>query len=96
MKEEALEQKPAVLLTVADSEGNVVRRLSGPAKEGMHRVTWDLRYPSTAVTPGGFFGPGNDSGYLAAPGTYTVTMALRYGRRSARDRFGDLRGGAVA
>jgi hypothetical protein len=43
----------------------------------MHRVTWDLRYPSTAVTTGGFFGPDNDSGHLAAPGTYTVTMAVR-------------------
>ena len=77
MKEEQLEQKAAVLLTVQNAAGEVVRRLTGPAKAGMHRVTWDLRYPSTAVTTGGFFGPDNDSGHLAAPGTYTVSLAIR-------------------
>jgi hypothetical protein len=77
MKEEALEEAPAVLLTVLDATGEVVRRLTGPASAGIHRVAWDLRYPSTDVTTGGYFGDDGDSGFLAPPGTYTVTLALR-------------------
>ncbi len=78
LREEQLEEEPAVLLTVKDAEGDVVRRLTGPAEQGFHRVAWDLRYPSTAPEGGddGFFG-GGDSGYLAAPGSYTVELAKR-------------------
>ncbi|MDX1645000.1 MAG: hypothetical protein R3244_11645 [Thermoanaerobaculia bacterium] len=76
MKEEALEKDPVVLLTVEDSAGAVVRRLTGPAKAGFHRVAWDLRYPSTMVDTGGWRSRG-DSGVLAAPGTYRVRMATR-------------------
>jgi len=28
----------------------VVRRFTGPAKKGMHRVAWDLRYPILSPT----------------------------------------------
>ena len=34
-----------MLLIVKDEEGNVVRRLTAPAKAGFHRVAWDLRFP---------------------------------------------------
>ncbi|MFQ5437141.1 MAG: glycosyl hydrolase, partial [Anaerolineae bacterium] len=49
--------------------------------EGIHRVTWNLRYPSSnpvtlsAANRRGFGGGG--SGPMAAPGTYRVSMALR-------------------
>lgn len=33
-------------LTVYDATGNVVRRLSGPARAGINRIWWDLRYPA--------------------------------------------------
>ena len=39
------EEKPAVILTITDAGGQVVRRLSGPVSKGIHRVAWDLRYP---------------------------------------------------
>jgi photosystem II stability/assembly factor-like uncharacterized protein len=32
-----------VVLTVTDADGKTVRRLSGPATAGLHRLTWDLR-----------------------------------------------------
>ena len=32
-----------MLLTVRDAGGAVVRRLTGPATAGLHRVAWDLR-----------------------------------------------------
>jgi photosystem II stability/assembly factor-like uncharacterized protein len=81
IKKEAREEDPAILLTVRDAGGNVVRRLTGPAKSGFHRVAWDLRYPSTRPwrpkQPGQERRPWEDSGSLAAPGTYTVTLAKR-------------------
>jgi photosystem II stability/assembly factor-like uncharacterized protein len=72
-------ETPQVLFTVRDDAGQVLRRITGPASKGFHRVAWDLAYPSSqAVTgpeaEGGFdwFGGG---GWMAAPGTYTVSMA---------------------
>jgi len=78
LRQEAEEEAPAMILTVRDADGEVVRRVTGPVKPGFHRVAWDLRYPErTAETGrerGGFFGP---EGFLAAPGTYTVELAKR-------------------
>jgi hypothetical protein len=78
LRDEAREEDPAVLLTVRDSEGTIVRKLEGPATAGFHRVAWDLRYPSSNPwTPEvaeewlSFPGP------LAAPGEYTVSLATR-------------------
>ena len=83
---EDLEETPAVILTVTDAEGHVVRRLTGPVTAGVQRVTWDLRYPpavpviGTQVTGG--VGEGEEfnrppAGPFALPGQYTVSMAMR-------------------
>ncbi|MDX2418988.1 MAG: hypothetical protein QNK19_16140 [Xanthomonadales bacterium] len=78
LRAEETEEEPAVVLTVRDSNGDVVRKLEGPAKAGFHRIAWDLRYPDS--------GPWTDkaqdnyivfSGPLAAPGDYTVSLATR-------------------
>jgi photosystem II stability/assembly factor-like uncharacterized protein len=79
LRKEEIEDAPAIVLTVRDESGNVVRRIEGPVKAGFHRVAWDLRYPlSSPWTPE----PAGDSyidipGPLAAPGTYQVSMAKR-------------------
>ncbi len=78
--EEEREDAPAILFTVSDTNGNVIRHLEAEAGAGFHRVAWDLRYP--VVDPwvpesergGGF---GNPAGVLVAPGTYRVTMQER-------------------
>jgi photosystem II stability/assembly factor-like uncharacterized protein len=76
------EEPPAIVLTIHDGNGELVRRISGPAKAGFHRVAWDLRYPLTEAittrkeTEERWFEP---AGPLAAPGSYTVTMHLRAG-----------------
>jgi photosystem II stability/assembly factor-like uncharacterized protein len=76
------EEAPAVIFTISDSSGRVVRRLTGPVTAGMQRVSWDLRYPSPSLPPP----PNPDgedpfnegpSGPLVMPGTYKVTMAKR-------------------
>ena len=79
------EEEPAIVLTVTDEEGNVVRRLTGPATAGFHRVAWDLRFPpAVPVTleeqERSRFGGGPD-GPMAAPGAYRVTLAKRIGGR---------------
>ncbi len=80
LRAEDREPSPKVVLTVKDSAGNVVRRLEGPITEGMHRVTWDLRYPASDpidLTPPGPHNPfaGGAQGPLAMPGSYSVSLA---------------------
>ena len=81
LRAEAREEAPAVVLTVTDAAGNVVRRLSGPSDEGFHRVAWDLRWASSepAVLGSRTRGDWDDTpnGPLASPGTYTVQLAKR-------------------
>jgi hypothetical protein len=68
-----------VVLTVRDAAGSVVRRLEGPAGKGFHRVAWDLRLPPAqaigARSPFEEEDERGPRGVLAAPGTYTVTLA---------------------
>ena len=88
LRAEASEEAPAIVVTVSDSAGKVVRRFDAPAARGFHRVAWDLRgpVPILATPPrrregeegdedeGFFRGP---TGALVVPGKYTVTLAKR-------------------
>ncbi len=81
LRQEAREEAPTVILTVTDADGHVVRRLEGPVKSGLHRVAWDLRYPSAQPID---LNPGERSpwdpepvGPLVAPGRYRVSMSVR-------------------
>ena len=77
---ERREPDPAVLLTVRDAAGNVVRRLEGPAKQGFHRVAWDLRHPAPdAMGTERNEWQGPPRGYLAA------AILLDEGRGVAQD-----------
>jgi hypothetical protein len=68
-----------VIFTVTDAQGNVVRRVEGSTKKGIHRVAWDLRYPSSRPTSlekdeTPRFEQAS-KGPLVVPGTYTVSMS---------------------
>ncbi len=87
LRAETEEEPPALLFTVTDADGKIVRRLSAPALAGVNRVVWDMRYVTPAITaapaqpppgaPAGFsFGP---QGPYVMPGKYSVSMALRVG-----------------
>jgi photosystem II stability/assembly factor-like uncharacterized protein len=77
---EQVAEAPQVWLVVRDADGNVVRRVSGPTTKGFHRVAWDLRYPATsAVGTSGSFLRGEPEGYMAAPGSYSVSLVKRVG-----------------
>ncbi len=71
--------RPSVILTVRDAEGNVVRRVDGASSKGIHRATWDLRWPSARPTSlkKESRNPWDrePSGQLAVPGTYSVTLS---------------------
>ena len=86
LRAEDREEAPAIVLTVTDEAGNVVRRLSGPASKGFQRVTWDMRLPSSAPVTTLARGDDDDltalfggptGGPLVAPGTYRVQLAKR-------------------
>ena len=82
LRVEDREESPAIILTVTDAQGNVVRRLNGPATAGIQRVAWDLRYaPPALPRPAGanddFEGPRGGAGPLVMPGTYTVSLMKR-------------------
>jgi len=86
LRAEAEEEEPAILLTIADSEGTPIRVLTGPTAAGVHRVTWDLRLPSASLPRSGpppdadedfpFRAP---AGPYAVPGKYQVSIAKRVG-----------------
>ncbi len=85
VRQEAEEDPPAIILTVTDSTGRVVRRLNGPTGNGIQRVTWDLRYPAPVLAAPrppdadeDIFGE-PASGPLVMPGKYSVTIARRVG-----------------
>ncbi len=76
LEREIREEGPRVILTVKDQNGNVVNKVAGPASKGFHRVNWELEYPSKDVvnlegSGEGFYG----SGFMATPGTYTVSLS---------------------
>ena len=83
LRNEEAEDHPAIVLTVSDADGNVIRRIEGPVEPGFHRVAWDLRYAkSSPWTPE----QEGDSyieipGPLARPGSYRVSMAKRVNGR---------------
>jgi hypothetical protein len=93
LRAETEETPPAVVFTIADPEGKIVRRMTAPAGAGLQRATWDLRYTPPSVSAGGGgggqggptpppeagagFGFGGPQGPLVMPGKYTVAMALQ-------------------
>lgn len=81
LRAEDREPEPEIVVTISDEAGKTVRRLSGSASAGFHRVAWDLRWPSSRPVD---LSPVERSpwdapvtGPLAAPGTYQVSLAKR-------------------
>jgi photosystem II stability/assembly factor-like uncharacterized protein len=78
--EEEIEDGPAIVFTVSDEDGMLVRYVQGSTEAGFHRVSWDLRYP--ALDP---WLPEDERearyqdpvGVLATPGRYQVGMYRR-------------------
>ena len=79
MRKEDKEEKPYILFTITDEEGNVVRKIKSDPKYGINRIAWDFRYSATTPVKIGKentsrYGEGS-SGPLALPGKYFVSLA---------------------
>ncbi len=70
LKEEAQEETPKLIFTIRNESDEVVRRITGPTGEGLHRIAWDLRHASLSGSSGG--------GPLVTPGSYTVSAVKRF------------------
>ncbi len=82
LRAEDRELEPAAVLTIAAADGKVVRRITGKAKEGLHRLAWDLRLQNPApirVKATGEPDPWDYGahGALAVPGRYQASLALQ-------------------
>ena len=83
LSSEEEEEAPAMIFTVTDSAGRIVRRLNAPLTTGVNRVSWDLRYPAPTLAP--VRPPDADEdpfaeppgGPLVMPGKYSVSMSRR-------------------
>ena len=76
LRREELEDASALVLTVRDGNGQMVRQLYGSASAGLHRPAWELRHadlrPEAGSQP-----DRNASGVPVAPGAYSVEMSQR-------------------
>lgn len=72
---ERRQEKPAILLTIKDSDGHVVNKIEGPARKGFHRVAWDFSYSSQNTVRMGRSSRYGGRGLSATPGTYSVTLS---------------------
>ena len=70
-----------MVFTIKDASGKVIKKEFLPAKKGVQRFHWNLRYTSQNpinLNKSSFYNPfrGNQDGTLVAPGMYRVTMGL--------------------
>jgi photosystem II stability/assembly factor-like uncharacterized protein len=85
LRVEAEEEAPAILITITDASGTVIRTLTGPAGKGVHRVSWDLREPAATLPrvrppePEEELFAEPPGGPLVMPGMYQVSVARRVG-----------------
>ncbi|MEJ8566726.1 hypothetical protein V3330_03710 [Wenzhouxiangellaceae bacterium CH-27] len=82
LRREDREEDPSVVITIRDSDNNVVRRIDGPTGKGYQRVAWDLRYPApdpVNLNPPSELAPWQSPpmGPLVIPGTYSATLSRR-------------------
>ncbi|MEQ9375005.1 MAG: glycosyl hydrolase [Imperialibacter sp.] len=77
--EESNEKAPQAMLLVSDESGQPVRWIKGATAKGLHRVSWDLRFPAPDpidLRQPDFVPPwaGDAQGPFAAPGKYRVAL----------------------
>ncbi|HDJ32524.1 MAG TPA: glycosyl hydrolase [Bacteroidetes bacterium] len=78
LRKEGMEEKPHLLFTIYDTDGQVVKKIRTSASSGIHRIHWDLRNesPLPARMRDGFDPlAGGQSGFLVMPDTYRVSLS---------------------
>lgn len=67
--------KPVHVSTKFYYNKNKTLRGALPAKKGLNRYVWNLRYPDATRVPGAIIWDGNMAGPQIVPGTYTATLS---------------------
>ena len=77
--DEDREDEPAIVFTVKNSNGAIVRQIEASAEAGFQRVSWDLRFPALQPWMPEVEGEEHDegAGVLVVPGKFTVAMHKR-------------------
>jgi photosystem II stability/assembly factor-like uncharacterized protein len=75
LKEEDLEEAPYLVFVISDMNGNPIRKLTAPAKSGISRLTWDMRYHDLSPVSENIQ-VNSSEGYPVVPGDYIVSMSL--------------------
>ncbi len=65
------QENPSLIFTIYDGNDQIVNRITAPARKGINRVSWDLRYASPGRS-GRFY---RSFGATVPPGTYSVSMS---------------------
>jgi photosystem II stability/assembly factor-like uncharacterized protein len=86
LRAEDREEAPAVIVTITDANGQVVRRFAGSNAAGINRVAWDLRLQPADPVNGPAYKPDPDYPFtspplapFAPPGAYQVSLMTRVG-----------------
>jgi photosystem II stability/assembly factor-like uncharacterized protein len=75
---DAPSEPPELSIQILDSDGEVIRELSGPDKKGFNRIAWDLRMtPDTTAAPTGGEGRRRPTMTDVDHGTYTIRLTAR-------------------
>jgi photosystem II stability/assembly factor-like uncharacterized protein len=81
LRAEGDEAGPKVMVRVSDADGTPIRWVEVPARQGVQRVTWDLRHPAPdpiSFATSSFRPPwvSEPAGPLAAPGAYSAQLVV--------------------
>jgi len=71
LAEENNELRSAIVFSIKDSNGNLVKRMTGASSKGLHSISWDLRQTGIGRGRGGRAA----NGPMVVPGTYSVSMS---------------------
>ncbi len=80
---DSLARGQQVTLGIFDSSGKKIRDLTSNAKQGMHRITWDLRLAPAYTAPKGTPAFRQPRGSFVLPGRYTAKLSVGGGGGSA-------------
>ncbi len=71
------EEKPYLIFTIKDANGEVVNELRKSASKGLNRIFWDLKYPAINRVDTKLSDPtkNGSSGIMVLPGSYTVELS---------------------
>lgn len=69
------EEGPLLEFVIRNMDGTIIRKLNRPYRPGVNRITWSGRLPNLEPVKAG---QTPDDGFMAMPGSYTVTMVLHH------------------